>query len=72
MRVILYSNHCPCCDHLEAMLKAENVPFEQVTDVDLMLQRGFKTVPMLEVDGKTMDYPAALAWLRERTDFHED
>lgn len=70
MKVILYSNHCPCCAHLESSLTDAGIPFELVTDTRLMLEKGFSSVPMLEANGKTMNYPAALKWLRERTKTH--
>lgn len=66
MTIILYSNNCPRCEHLESLLKAEGIPYEHITDTDLMLSLGFTTVPMLAVDGQVMDHPAALAWLKER------
>ncbi len=70
MKVILYSNHCPCCAHLESALTDAGIPFELVTDTRLMLEKGFSSVPMLEADGQTITYPAALKWLRERTETH--
>lgn len=70
MKVILYSNHCPCCAHLESALTDAGIPFELVTDTRLMLEKGFSSVPMLEADGQTKNYPAALKWLRERTKTH--
>lgn len=70
MKVILYSNHCPCCAHLESALTDAGIPFELVTDTRFMLEKGFSSVPMLEADGQTMNYPAALKWLRERTKTH--
>lgn len=70
MKVILYSNHCPCCAHLESALTDAGIPFEIVTDTRLMLEKGFTSVTMLEVDDQTMNYPAALKWLRERTKTH--
>lgn len=32
-----------------------------------MLAQGITHLPMLSVDGRMMNYPAALAWLNERT-----
>ena len=72
MRVTLYSNYCPCCEVLESALKAASVSYEIVTDIDQMLAMGMTHLPMLSVDGNMMNYPPALAWLRERIDFHED
>lgn len=65
MVVTLYSNHCPQCEVLESELRKNSINFNIIRDVDLMLSKGFKTVPKLEVDGKVMDMPEALKWIKE-------
>lgn len=70
MSVTLYTNHCPCCKHLEKCLQQAGIPFDHVDDTDLMLRKGFTSVPMLESDGQIMNYAAALKWLQERTITH--
>ena len=62
-KVILYSTHCPKCCVLEKKLQSKNINFEEVNDVDLMLEKGFVTVPVLEVDGVVMDFKAATDWI---------
>ena len=37
-----------------------------------MLGLGITHLPMLRVDDDLMNYPAALAWLKERTNAHEN
>lgn len=37
--------------------------YTEVNDVDLMLEKGFATVPMLEVNGEVMDFKAANDWI---------
>ena len=71
MKVIFYTNHCPCCEVLKAKLVEANISFEIMSDTDAMLKMGITHLPMLSVDGYMMNYPAALAWLRERTKPHE-
>ena len=39
-------------------------------NIEEMLSQGIKHLPMLSVDGNMMNYPAALAWLNERTNPH--
>ena len=63
MNVILFSNHCPKCNILEKKLKEKNITYTEVNDVDVMTEKGFTTVPMLEVDGTVMDYKAASSWI---------
>lgn len=72
MQITLYTNCCPCCEVLEAALKAASLDFEAVTDTGQMLAMGMTHLPMLCVDGQMMNYPAALAWLKERTNDCED
>lgn len=72
MRVILYSNHCPCCEVLAASLNRAAIPYETSTDIQQMLAMGLTHLPMLSVDGNMMNYLAALTWLKERTEPHAD
>ena len=71
MSVVLYTNHCPCCEVLEAKLKAAGIQYRAVDDVRLMLEMGLTTMPMLETDDMMMNYPAALKWLEEGKLYHE-
>ena len=72
MQITLYTNRCPCCEVLEAALKLASLDFEIVADTDQMLAMGMTHLPMLSVDGEMMNYPAALAWLKERMNTHAD
>ena len=63
MEVILYSTNCPRCSVLEKKLSSANINYKLVTDADLMVEKGFTSVPMLEVDGKVMDFKSAIEWV---------
>lgn len=63
MNVILYSTGCSNCRMLEAKLKAKKIEYVEVTDSNIILGMGFMSVPMLEVDGKIMNYKNAIEWL---------
>lgn len=65
MSVVLYTNHCPCCEVLEGRLKAAGIRYRVVDDTRLMLEMGLTTMPMLQTDDMMMNYPAALKWLEE-------
>lgn len=56
MKVILYTTNCPKCLILEKKLESKGIIYERVIDLDLMLQKGFMSAPILEVDGKIMNY----------------
>ena len=64
MKVILYSTHCPKCKVLEQKLKKNNIEFKEVSDVELMVQKGFTTAPVLEVDGVVYGFKEAVDWIR--------
>ena len=66
MNVILYSTNCPKCKVLETKLNQKSIDYEEVNDVDAMVQKGFTTVPMLEVDGVVYDFKEAVEWIGER------
>lgn len=63
MSVILYSTGCPKCTILKTKMDSKNIKYETVSDVDLMQQKGFMTLPMLEVDGDVMEFGDAIRWL---------
>ena len=67
MSIVLYTNHCPCCEVLESRMKAAGIRYRAVDDVRMMLEMGLTTMPMLETKDMMMNYPAALKWLEERT-----
>lgn len=66
MDIILYSTHCPQCDILEEKLNAKNIKYTEVSDISLMLEKGIKNVPVLEVDGDMMDFLKACEWVKKQ------
>lgn len=62
-KVILYTTHCPRCEILMKKLDQKNIPYEEVTDVNIMLRKGFTVTPMLEADGLTMNFSEANKWI---------
>ena len=63
MSIVLYSTKCPKCIILEKKLKAKNINYEEVNDIEVMKEKGFLTVPILEVDGVSMDFKKASEWV---------
>ena len=63
MAVILYSTHCPKCNVLEKKLKQKNISYEEVNDIETMKEKGYLSVPILEVDGVSMDFKTASDWI---------
>ena len=64
--VILYSNGCPKCKVLETKLKQKGVQFDYVTDIETMLEKGFMSMPMMEVDGVALDFTKAVEWTNSK------
>ena len=65
-RVILYSTNCPKCEVLNRKLYAKGIPFDEVTDVDLVRSMNFTEAPILEVGGNRMRFPEANRWINEQ------
>lgn len=59
MKIVLYSTGCPRCNVLETKLKKKGIDFEEINDTKLMIDKGFDSVPILEVDGNYMDFGKA-------------
>ena len=66
MSVILYSTHCPKCNVLEKKLKAAGIEYEEINDVNIMLEKGLQSAPNLEVNGQIMDFTQATNWIKEQ------
>lgn len=66
MEVILYSTHCPRCTVLEAKLKASNIKYVEVNDVDKMTALGICSVPVLSVDNKLFNFTESLSWIKQQ------
>ena len=63
MSVNFYTIHCPKCDVLQKKLNNKNIQYTLITDVGVMQQKGFDTMPMLEIDGKSMEFSDAVKWI---------
>lgn len=66
LAVILYSTDCPKCKILKSKLNDKNIEYSICSDVNIMLVKGFKSVPMLEVNEKTLTYLDAVNWIKEQ------
>lgn len=57
--ITLYTTHCPLCKLLKKQLDDKGISYELNDNVDDMLQRGFKSAPMLEVNGEILTFSQA-------------
>ena len=65
MDIIFYTTHCPRCRVLKAKLDEKQVTYTECDDIDKMMALGLRTSPALGIDGKIMDFSAAIKWLRD-------
>ena len=63
MSLILYTTHCPKCKVLESKLKEKGIEYKEETDVSKLVEKGFKTVPVLEVDDKLLTFYDAVKYV---------
>lgn len=64
MKIVFYSTHCPKCKVIEAKLKKVGLEYTEINDVDQMLSLGIRMAPVLEVDGKLLEFSDANRFLR--------
>ena len=62
-KIILYSNNCPRCEILKKKLDDNKINYEVVDNVDIMIDKGLSTVPVLEVNNKMLDFKDAVEWV---------
>ena len=63
MKLTLYTTHCPRCQVLATKLDAAALKYEVIDDVDKIAEKGIMSVPVLEVDGKQLDFKKAVDWI---------
>ena len=66
MNVILYSTGCPKCNILKKKLADAKIDYKVIEDVGVMVSKGLKEVPWLEVDGNLMNFVDSSKWINER------
>ena len=64
MNVTLYTTHWPKCKVLETKLQQRGLEYETVEDENIMVEKGFLSAPMLEIDGEVFDFSGAINWLK--------
>lgn len=64
--ITLYTTHCPKCKIVEMKLKSKSIEYEECDNIEIMLQKGFKQAPMLDVDGQLFDFSAAINYINNK------
>lgn len=68
MAITLYSTGCPKCNVLKQKLNEMNIPYDIDMDTDKMIEMGFLSAPVLDVNGEIMDFSQAIRWLKDTAD----
>lgn len=63
MDIKFYTTHCPKCLVLEKKLKNSGLEYQIITDIESMKATGKLTSPLLEVDGRIMEFSEAVSFL---------
>lgn len=61
--MILYTIGCPKCKVLEKKLQTKGIEFDICDDKELMIEKGFSEMPMLEVDGVVIAFKDAVDFI---------
>ena len=59
----LFSNNCSRCIVLKAKLDEKGLEYETSDNMQELIDLGFKTVPVLEVNGEYMDFVKAVNYV---------
>ena len=54
--ITLFTTDCPKCKVLKAKLDSKNIAYEVSNDLSVLESQGYKTVPMLRVREKYLDF----------------
>lgn len=64
--ITLHSTNCPKCKVLEMKLKQKNIEYTLNTDVSKLIEKGYKTAPILQVNEEYMDFNTANKWINNQ------
>ena len=64
MKCVLYEKEgCPQCRQLAKALNERGIDYEEVVGADKIMEKGYMSAPILEVDGKVLKYKEAFNWV---------
>jgi len=72
LSIIFYSTNCPQCMVLEKKLKLAGISFKKNEDISKLIEKGYVSAPMLEVNNKFMTFAEARKWIEEVSDGHKN
>ena len=63
--MVLYSNNCPKCNVLKMKLDQKKIQYTTSDDFSTLIEKGFMSMPILEVDGEFMEFANAVKYVNE-------
>lgn len=61
--IILYSTGCPKCEILKKKMGEKNISYTEINDIDIMNEKNITFVPMLEIEGKLLNYKESVSFV---------
>ena len=68
MAITLYTTNCPRCTVLKKKLDMKGLSYGLVSDVNVMIDMGIRSAPVLMVNGELMDFSKAIEWVNQYPD----
>lgn len=59
----LYSTGCPKCKVLKSKLDNKKIEFTIIEDIEVMKNKGFNSLPVLDVDGTIYEFGEAVNYV---------
>lgn len=59
----LYSTGCPKCKVLKSKLDSKQIEYTIIEDIEVMKNKGFNSLPVLEVDGTMYEFKEAVNYV---------
>lgn len=59
----LYSTGCPKCKVLKSKLDSKQIDYTIIEDIEVMKNKGFNSLPVLEVDGTMYEFREAVNYI---------
>ena len=69
MEIKVYSlPSCPRCMVLKSKLQAKGIEYEEISSEEILIEKGFMTVPVLQIDDKYYQFGEAVKVINELED----
>lgn len=62
--ITLYSTGCPKCNLLERRLTNDKIEFTVSNNIDKLIEMGFQTAPVLQINDQFVEYGEAMKMLK--------